>query len=129
MRHATALPLTLISFSLLPLMGSCAGRPFTSDIPKREPVCVVVENYHFNDVRVYAERDGVRHRLGTVEGMNTKEFRIPDRVLAGAWRFSLAATPLASSDVAESPSLELIPGCRTHWKLGQSLSISQVEIR
>lgn len=110
-------------------LSSCATKHFSTDMEEEERVCVVVENHHFNNVRIYAERDGARHRLGTVEGMDTKEFRIPHRVLAGAWDFRLIADPVASPETAETHGLERIPGCHTHWLLGQNLYASRVIIR
>lgn len=96
---------------------------------REEKVCVVVENHHFNNVKIYAERDGVRHRLGTVEGLSTQNFKIPNRVLAGAWDFRLVANPLASSETVETHGLERIPGCHVFWQLAPNLYASQVSIR
>ena len=98
-------------------------------IEKEEEVCVVVENHHFNNVRIYAERDGIRLRLGTAEGMSTEAFQIPNRVLAGAWNFKLVGDPNASPQIVETHGLEKIPGCHTHWMLGRNLMALRVTIR
>jgi hypothetical protein len=94
-----------------------------------EKVCVVVENRHFNNVKIYAERDGVRHRLGTVEGLGTESFQIPHRVLAGSWNFRLLANPIASSETVGTHGLEKIPGCHVFWHLAPNLYASNVIIR
>ena len=123
---AAPLPLAI---ALTLAVSSCATKEFPSDLDEKEEVCVVVENHHFNNVRVYAERDGFRHRLGTVEGLSTQVFRIPDRVLAGAWNFRLIADPMASSETVETHGLQKIPGCHTHWHLAPNIYASRVIIR
>ena len=117
--------LGLLTFSL----SSCAGRHLFSEREAREAVCVVVENQNFNEVTVYAKRDGTRFRLGSVESMVSREFRIPNRILAGAYRFTLVADPLAASEVAETHELDPLPGCQTRWMLGPNLMASRVVFR
>lgn len=129
MKSAATLRLAMVSLGFALSAGSCVGHKSLGGPKEEEPVCVSVENYNFYDVWVYVERDGTRFRIGRVGGMATKELPIPNRILSGAWRYRLIADPVGSTELAVTDDLEIIPGCRTHWALGQNLSISQVIIR
>jgi len=129
MKPAATLRFGMASLGFALSVSSCAGHKALRIAEEEDPVCVSVENYNFFDVWVYVERDGTRFRLGRVDGMNTKELPIPNRILGGVWKYRLIADPVGSTEFAATPELEIIPGCRTHWALGQNLSVSMVFIR
>jgi hypothetical protein len=80
-------------------VGGCAtGFGGGRDIPgvdQREAL-LRVRNYNWSDVTIYAVRQGVQFRIGTVPSMGEQVFTLSATLTAGGSDFKLFARPLAS---------------------------------
>lgn len=88
-----------------------------------------VVNSNWSDMTVYAVRNGMRSRLGTVPSMEKRTFRLPGHIVVAGGDFRLEADPLGSSRRYQSPSLVVGPGQVVEWRLENNLSLSSAVIR
>lgn len=71
---------------------------------------VQVENQGFNDMTIYVYEGAQRVRLGSVTGLSTRTFRIPDRLMFGISSLRFEADPLAGSQNAISQEISVSAG-------------------
>jgi len=91
-------------------------------------VSVQVINHDFNDVVVYLNASGRRHRLGTATGKKTSSFSIPWRRLEGDRDVHLLADPISSEQALTSDSLQVTPGQSVVWTLQPQLVGSSISV-
>ena len=111
----------------LAVSASCAprlGPPSTAVPADSAEAILVVENGHFDAVWVAIERAGGRIRLGRVDGVSVRRFRLPASLLAAASRVRLTAGVRGSHPPPVAASLELAPGQRVRWVLSLGLNHS-----
>jgi len=75
---------------------------------------VRVENRNFQDMTVYVLNGAQRLRLGTVNGMGTRTFTIPSRVVFGITNLRFEVDPLGGSRSAPSWDIGVSPGDQVH---------------
>jgi hypothetical protein len=90
---------------------------------------VQVTNDNWSDVRIYAERDGVRVRLGSVTTNATEIFRIPASLLSASGTLRLVADPIGSSERHVTHSLMVWPGQTVAYNIANHLAVSWASVR
>lgn len=72
---------------------------------------LVVENQDFKDYRIYIINDvGLQYKLGTIQGNQVQEYRIPDTYAKSGAPVRFIAVPLASRDQPTTQQIVLTPG-------------------
>ena len=89
---------------------------------------VFVRNDSWFDVRIYAVNGGRRDRLGTVTGLSSAEFELPDWILTPGERLHLVADPIGGRGGLVSPRLLVTPGDVIEWQLRNNLRLSSVSV-
>jgi hypothetical protein len=110
-------PITLCAIAALSfaLLGGCASAP-RNDVQVGPATTVEVENQSFFDMTVYVFEGGRRVRLGTVPGLATRIYTIPERLLFGISALRFQIDPLGGDrsplthevGVAQGESLRLV---------------------
>lgn len=100
---------------VLCLGAAACGSSRSSDEP-REPApyavaSLVVENQDFKDYRIYIVNEiGLQYKLGTIQGNQIQEYRIPDTFSKSGASVRFMAIPLASPDRPSTQQIVLTPG-------------------
>ena len=68
-------------------------------------------------LQVQISYGGSMHALGSVSGLETREFTIARRVIAGYYQFWLLATPYGSGDSRESEPFALNGAHMVEWNV------------
>jgi hypothetical protein len=112
------------------LAGGCAsmtGEPGAQpDIPKS---IVVVENNKWEDVNVFAVREGRKARLGMVTSMTSREFTLPNWMLIGAGDVRLLIDPIGSSATHLTAPIPLVGGERVDLRVENMMALSAFVVR
>jgi hypothetical protein len=112
------------------LAGGCAstaGDPGNGpDLPKS---VVVVENNKWEDVNVFAVREGRKARLGMVTSMTSREFTLPSWVLVGAGDVQLLIDPIGSSATHLTAPITLVGGERVDLRVENMMALSAFMVR
>jgi len=101
------------------LLGACqfARAPLASSASPR-PTRVEVFSDHWEDLTIYLERDGVRSRLGTVNGNSSRVLEIRDDLLGlGGW-VRLVAVESGRRDHVRSDVFAMQKGESATWRTG-----------
>ncbi|HEX8691834.1 MAG TPA: hypothetical protein VF746_05415 [Longimicrobium sp.] len=119
-------------------LGACAssgagGSLTPADAPARaqaSPATVKVENRNWQDVVVYAVREGsgVRARLGMVTSMSTQTFRIPRHMLAAGDNIRLQVDPIGSTRGYVTEGILLRPGQQASFSVMNHLPMSTLSV-
>lgn len=109
-------------------VASCrpAGAPAAAS-PARQGAMVKVESHSWTDVSVFAERRGVRTRLGTVVAMRTTTLRLPAWLL-GDVPIAFVVDPVGAAAVQVSDAVVVRPGQRVVLTVEQELALSSVGV-
>jgi hypothetical protein len=77
-----------------------------------EPVktTIDVQNQGFNDMTVYALREGVRTRLGIAPGNTTTVLTIPPALLSGTTFLRFVADPIGGNRTPVTEEVDVSPG-------------------
>lgn len=90
--------------------AACGSRQNELQTGGQAATTVQVENQAFQDMTIYV-LDGTRRiRLGSVPGVSTRIFRIPDRLIFGISRLQFEVDPLASNRTAMSQHIPVSEG-------------------
>lgn len=99
---------------LVMVAGACSGNEGTADGPEvgaaGAETSVRVENQSFNDMTIYVYERSQRVRLGSVPGLSTRTFRIPDRMLFGISSLQFEADPLGGNRSSISQEISVSAG-------------------
>jgi hypothetical protein len=128
MRHMSNL---LVAAATGVVLSACAAGPGANDRPAIAPgsdAVVQVTNNNWSDVRVYAERDGLRIRLGRVTSMGTEVFRMPAVLMASTGPIRLIADPLGSSETHVTHGMLVWAGQRVNYTVSNDLRISTAAV-
>jgi hypothetical protein len=90
---------------------------------------VRVTNDNWQDIRVYAERDGLLVRLGNVTTMATEVFRLPATFAESTGSIRLIADPIGSGDRHVTQHIAVWPGQLIDYTVRNHLSISSLMVR
>ena len=85
----------LLAFALVLFVAACASSTTQGGPESNEPATTIeVDNQNFNDMTIYVYEGSQRVRLGSVPGVSTRTFRIPERLLFGISALRFQADPL-----------------------------------
>lgn len=104
-RIARYLPLALALGSLACSTGRAAR---ADDEPVR--TTIEVQNQGFNDMTVYALREGARTRLGIAPGNATTVLTIPPSLLSGTTFLRFVADPIGGNRTPVTEEVDVSPG-------------------
>ncbi len=89
---------------------------------------VEVTNNNWSDMVVYAQRNGVRMRLGTVTSMTSARFDLPVPMLSGSGELYFVADPIGSDRAYRSPVVMVGRGQRVEFMLENNLAHSSLSV-
>lgn len=89
-------------------------------------VFVTVENNNWSDMRLYALRNGVRYRLGTVVSFTEERFALPRHIQPDLKPVQLLADPIGGTRSVRSYPVYLSSGEELVWALQNNLALSGV---
>jgi hypothetical protein len=121
-----------IAFALVPLLftacatGGAQGKKSEVTPQPELPVSVMVTNYNWSDVTVYAVQGGARSRLGTVVTNGTRTFTLPRSFSHIAGEIRLLADPIGPLGGFDSGPILLVPGQQVALSLMEQLPVSHV---
>jgi len=98
----------LVVFSLIVGCASRGRRGPEVGVPPT--TSVQVENQAFADMTVYVLEGGRRVRLGTVPGISTRTFEIPERLLFGVSSLRFQVDPIGSDQAPISHEITVTAG-------------------
>jgi len=123
------LPLLLAA---MVLVGGCHGSramPAGMDgLDSRAPNLRVV-NRNEADMYIYAMRGNVRVRLGLVNSMSERSYRIPEEILASAQGLVLVAQPLGDQRDFRSPPVMAGRRDFVEWRIQGRQDYSDITVR
>ena len=96
-------------------------------VPITAPVSLFVENNNFADVNVYAVRDGVSPRIGTVMGNGAATFQL-DRSYFPTNELVLIAVPIGGFGRGSSGALSVYAGDQVYFYLTPVLNQSSAVV-
>jgi len=109
-----------VSIALLSgFCGACASTPASfGATQQRATTHIQVTNDQLVDMRVYAVRGGSRIRIGVVESLSTRSFKLPEYLAIETHPLTLYAEGLASRSRVRLDPLLVQPGERVDVTLG-----------
>ncbi len=93
-----------------------------------EQTTVRVVNDNWNDITVYAFRNGYRRRLGTVTSFTNRVFVLPRAFLVPSSDLRLIADPIGPRGTYVSEALVVNPGDVVEWRLLNNIRLSNIFI-
>ena len=128
MKRLSMSPAPLFLLTALVLVG-CSTKDGTQDGPLpsgSSETRVEVTNNNWLDMAVYAERGGLKVRLGMVTSMGNETLTIPQNVMASSTGIRLIASPIGSSSTYASYPMEVWPGETVEFTIENNLGTSNV---
>ncbi len=98
----------LLTLALLSAGCGPAVRPGPSDPQVR--TTLKVQNQNFLDMNVFVLREGQRIRLGTVTGLSSQVFTIPDYVVRSSPQLRFEVHPIGGRDNPRTETISVQPG-------------------
>lgn len=106
--------------------GTAEGK--RSLAPERQTATVAVENRNWQDVRVFALVGGQRHRLGTVNSMQTQRFSVPRHLTAHGRDLQIFVDPIGGTGSFLSPRVQVYAGQEVNLSVQNHLPISSIAV-
>ncbi len=119
--RAAFLTLTVAAIVAVPALAAQ-----TASEEKSERTTVRVVNDNWNDITVYAFRNGYRRRLGTVTSFTNRVFALPRAFLIPSSDLRLIADPIGPRGAYVSEALVVNAGDVVEWRLRNNLGLSDV---
>lgn len=89
---------------------------------------VEIDNRHWSTVTIYAVRDGMRRRLGTVDPAHTTRLHLPAHLIDPLGRVQLQAVPDGTGAPIMTDRLPVGAGQRVNWTLEARLEMSSIGV-
>ncbi len=121
--RAAFLTLTVAALVAVPALAAQTASEEKSD---RTTVRVVNDNW--NDITVYAFRNGYRRRLGTVTSFTNRVFALPRAFLIPSSDLRLIADPIGPRGTYASEALVVSAGDVVEWRLLNNIRLSNIFI-
>lgn len=99
----------LTASAMLSLLAGCASAP-ANGVDTSASTTVEVENQSFFDMTVYVFESGRRVRLGSVPGLTTRTFPIPDRLIFGVSALRFQIDPLGGDRSPLTQEITVVEG-------------------
>ncbi len=128
MRPLRALPLAVMLVAVSACVSHRAPKQSTRATPAAAPILLRVDSHHWSDVTIYAVRDGVRLRVGTVSAAGSATFRIPPYLLNFAGELQLVGDPLGGGRPIRMDPIYIRPGGFAEWTLESNLKNSSLGV-
>jgi len=97
-------------------------------VARDTPIQLDVANYNWLDMRVYAVRAGIRHRLGTVTSYTQESFTLPTHLQADIVGVQILAVPIGSNRAHLTQELLANPGDVIALTLEADLDLSSLYV-
>ncbi len=121
--RATFLALTVAALEAVPAAAQTAAEE--SETPR---TTVRVINDNWNDITVYAVRNGYRRRLGTVTSFTSRVLTLPPTLLIPSDGLRLVADPIGSRGVYVTEPLVVNAGDVVEWTVRNNIRLSNIFI-
>ncbi len=121
--RAAFLTLTVAAIVAVPALAAQ-----TASEEKSERTTVRVVNDNWNDITVYAFRNGYRRRLGTVTSFTNRVFALPRAFLIPSSDLRLIADPIGPRGTYVSEAIVVTDGDVVEWRLRNNLALSNIFI-
>ena len=108
-------------------LGGCSPKKSGPPVAT-EPIVLLVDNRHWNDVTVSVVHDGVPYRLGIATAASSSQFRLPPHTLGSNGVISFVADPVGSNRVLRSETVVVKPGQYVQWSLERDLRRSSLSV-
>lgn len=114
---------------LLAAIAGCTGKSEGARDALRDQTLATIQvrNNNWQDINVFAVRNGSRHRLGMVTTNTTKEFRLP-AVLAATGELRLLVDIIGSSSTWLTQEIHVSSGDRLQFRVQNHLALSHFMI-
>jgi hypothetical protein len=128
-----AMSLVAGAVAAIGLAGCGGGGAMTADLagmegPRAGDAQVHVTNDNWADMRIFAERDGLRVRLGMVTAMASAVLRLPHKLLHPGGNIRLIADPIGSQDSHMTHGLTIWPGQVVDYQISNHLAVSSAAV-
>jgi hypothetical protein len=90
---------------------------------------IVVENNKWEDVNVFAVREGRKARLGMVTSMTSREFDLPSWALVGTGDLRLLIDPIGPATTHLTEPIPLVGGERVDLRVENVMAFSALMVR
>jgi len=133
LRQAVVLSAALAAAALA---GGCAtgrGRAAADESSLAQPApaataAIHVDNHNWQDVDVFAVREGIRVRLGMVTSMSSSHFRLPQAFLVGSPNVQLRIDPIGSNSGFLTQSILVGPGQTVDLRIENNLNLTSYSV-
>ena len=122
--RATFLALTVAALVAVPAAAQTAPEE-RSETPR---TTVRVINDNWQDITVYAVRNGYRRRLGTVTSFTSRVLTLPPTLLIPSDGLRLVADPIGRRGVYVTEPLVVNAGDVVEWRLRNNIRLSNIFI-
>ena len=103
-------------------LSACSAREAQNGVESGEAsVTVQVENQSFSDMTIYVYEGVQRVRLGSVPGVSSRTFRIPERLLFGISALRFQADPLGGGASPITSEIALLRQARSLRAVASSI--------
>ena len=89
---------------------------------------VHVDNHNWQDVDVFAVREGMKVRLGMVTSMTGGDFKLPETFLVGSPNVQLRIDPIGSSSGFMTQSILVSPGQTVNLRIENNLNLTSYSV-
>ncbi|HEX9109768.1 MAG TPA: hypothetical protein VF832_21140 [Longimicrobiales bacterium] len=124
-----------VALAVAAVTGACAsGRgvvagwdDFAQAAPARNAI-VHVDNHNWQDVDVFAVREGMKVRLGMVTSMAGGDFKLPESFLVGSPNVQLRIDPIGSSMGYMTQTILVAPGQTVDLRIENNLNLTSYSV-
>lgn len=116
-----------LGLAAAPQPGPVSPQRAVADTPAHaQQITVQVQNNNFSDMDVYAVSQGMTWRLGTVSGLETSTFTMPQGMVVPDEEVRLVFAPIGGWNYWVSPPVLVSPGDKVKSQIGSMLDFSTV---
>ena len=124
-----------VALAVAAVTGACAsgrgvvadGEDFAQAAPARNAI-VHVDNHNWQDVDVFAVREGMKIRLGMVTSMAGGDFKLPESFLVGSPNVQLRIDPIGSSMGYMTQTILVAPGQTVDLRIENNLNLTSYSV-
>lgn len=126
--------MTVRTLALATVLGGAVGcAPISQAAEQNEfsgegVAIVVVRNDNWLDMNVYAVRNNMKVRLGTVTAMSEARLKLPRSLLVGGSDVRLLADPIGSDEGYATQGLTIPLGSRVDLRLANNIAMSSYSV-
>jgi hypothetical protein len=120
----------LVAAATAATLGACAPLSEQAELNTPETrTTLVVQNNNWSEMVIYVVRGSTSARLGSVAGLATAKFPIPDVLSGGPYgEVRIMADPIGSNRVYTSEVIHIVPGTQVELSLANNLAMSYYSV-